>query len=163
MKYILFFLVCFFINTVTANNFDNYQNHISANRLIVFFQENISEQEKEATFRLTGIGKNYTNLPAPKLSICFTDNFPLAKKYLESLPQVKAVSFFLTDGKENYAGVLNTFFVKLKDKNFEPLLKNKLVQMQQSEAVRDKYIPNLYKIENHQAKTKNTIDGFEAV
>ncbi|HLP52820.1 MAG TPA: S8/S53 family peptidase [Chitinophagales bacterium] len=159
MKNILLLLLCF-VSTqfIHANNFNTYKTHIATDKLIVLFNDGVSAEEKAAIIRASGAVTGFTHLPWPALTICNTENMDGAKNYFTALPQVKFVSFFIADDNGHEAGVLNTFFVKLKDKNFEPMLREKLKQLNLGAPVADKYIPNLYKATNLKTTTQNTVD-----
>lgn len=157
MKYLILVVSLFLSHLLTANNFTDYKNHIASDRLILMFDKTVSAEQKAEILNSSGLVTHFVHLPSPSLTICFVSNFEEAQKFFSSVPTVIFVSFFITDGK-NYAGVLNNFFVKIKDKNFEPLLKEKLKQGNLGEAKPDKYIPNLYSIRNPKSKIQNTID-----
>lgn len=140
-----------------ANNND-YKNRIAKDRIILFFEKNISAERKAEIIHASGLVSDFTNLPTPALTICIVNDFEAAQKYFSNQAEIQSVSFFITDGQKHYAGVLNEFFVKLKDKNFEPLLKEKLQQENLGEAKADKYIPNLYMVINYQSSIINTIE-----
>lgn len=158
MKNILL-LVCLIASQVLcANSFTGYKNHIATDRLIVMFDAGVTTEQKETIIKATGTVSSFTHLPSPQLTICNTVDLDATQKYFASNSNVKFVSFFITDGKNHYAGVLNNFFIKLKDKNFEPLLREKLSQLGLDMATPDKYIPNLYLANNNKQLNKNTID-----
>jgi subtilisin family serine protease len=157
MKNSLLLFGIFAIYFATANGFTGYKNNIATDRLLVIFQPGTTAGQKAEIIKAAGTVTSFTHLPAPALTICHTSDFNAAQNYFSANPAVAFVSFFVTDGKGHYAGVLNDFFVKLKDKNFEPLLNEKLKQLQLGQAIPDKYTPNLYKIENT-GKAQNTID-----
>ncbi len=158
MKNVLLALAFFFSLNLSANSFTEYKEHIAKDRLLIIFDKTVSAERKAEIIQLSGLVTNFTHLPSPSLTICMTNNFEEAQKHFLAISGVTFVSFFITDGQNHYGGVLNDFFVKLKDKNFEPFLKEKLKQQNLGEATPDKYIPNLYKIRNQQSATRNTID-----
>ena len=157
MKYLILAAAVFVSQLLSANNFTDYKNHIAKDRLIVIFDKSISAERKAEIINSSALVTHFVHLPSPSLTICFVNNFEEAQKLFSAIPEVTFVSFFITDGK-NYAGVLDDFFVKIKDKNFEPLLKEKLKQENLREAKPDKYIPNLYSIRNSQSSIRNTVD-----
>ncbi len=156
MKHILLLLAFFPFVNLSANSFADYKQHIATDRLLIIFDKTVSVERKAEIIQQSGLVTGFVHLPSPALTICHTNNFEAAQKFFASTPEINFVSLFITDGDNHYAGVLNNFFVKLKDKNFEPLLKEKLKQQNLGEAVADKYIPNLYKIRN--SISQNTID-----
>ena len=159
MKNGLLVLAFFSFLNLSANSFTAYKEHLAKDRLLLIFDKNVSAERKAEIIQSSGVVTTFTHLPSPALTICMTNNFEEAQTFFSSVPEVTFVSFFITDGQDHYAGVLNNFFVKLKDKNFEPLLKEKLKQLNLGEATSDKYIPNLYKITNPNSKIQNTIDA----
>ncbi len=138
-----------------ANNYTDYTQHIAKDRLLLIFDKNVAAETKEGLIKASGLVTTYVNLPAPAVTICYTSNFEAAQKFFTGRAGVVFVSFFITDGLNNYAGVLNSFSVKLTDKNFEPLLREKLKQLNLAMPVADKYIPNLFKVSG---VANNTID-----
>ncbi len=146
-----------FIN-LSANSFTEYKEHIAKDRVLLIFDKNVSVDRKAEIIQSSGLVTAFAHLPSPSLTICFTNNFDAAKKFFSSVSEVNFVSFFITDGNNHFAGVLNQFLVKLKDKNFEPLLKEKLKQQYLGEAIPDKYIPNLYKISISKFLVSNTVE-----
>lgn len=148
MKYLLFAVSFCVVQILAASNFNNYQQHIAKDRLLVIFHPSVSAEKKAELIEASGVVTSSVNIPSPSLTICFVSNYDQAQKYFSALRnEVKFVSFFLTDGK-HYAGVLNQFFVKLRDKNFEPFLIETIKKLNLEQAVPDKYIPNLYLIRN---------------
>lgn len=143
--------------SAVANSFTDYKNHIAPDRLLVIFNQGVSAQHKAELLQSTGLISNFTHLPAPQVTICNTANRAQAEQALLALPEVKFVSFFIAEGKYS-AGVLDHFFVKLRDKNMEPLLQSKLEQLHLGTAVADKYIANLYSLSNTKASGLNTVD-----
>jgi len=158
MKHVLLFLSLIIAQSVHANNFTDYKNHIAKDRLLLIFDKEVSAQRKAEIIQSSGLVVSFTHLPSPSLTICITNNFDEARRYFSSISEINFVSFFITDGNDHYAGVLNEFFLKLKDKNFEPLLNEKLKQQNLGEAKADKYIPNLFKIRNPKSEIRNTIE-----
>jgi subtilisin family serine protease len=158
MKNILLFVCLVTSQLLWAQSFTTYKQHIATDRLLVIFNEGTTTEEKATIINQSGLVSGFAHLPSPHLTICSTTNFDAAQKYFATVPQVKFVSFFITDNKNHYAGVLNNFFVKLKDKNFEPLLREKLNRLGLPMATPDKYIPNLYKANNTKQLNSNTID-----
>ncbi len=146
-----------FTVSAVANSFTDYKNRIAADRMLVFFNDGISAQRKAEVLQSVATITNHTHLPAPQVTICNTTNRQQAEQALLALPEVKFVSFFITEGKYS-AGVLNHFFVKLRDKNMEPLLQAKLEQLHAGTAVPDKYIANLYSVYHTKATGLNTVD-----
>ncbi len=148
----------FFGATLSANNFEDYKNHIAADRLLIIFENNISTTDQDQIIKGSGLVTGFVHLPVPRLTICYTNHLEAAESFFTTHPGVKFVSFFITDGNDHYAGVLNDFFVKLTDKSFEAELQKKLRAADLGPAVKDAYIPNLYKVVNSQYKTRNTVD-----
>ncbi len=142
---------------IFANSFTDYQKHIAKDRFILIFEKNITAEQKAAIVNQSNLVTSFTHVPSPSLTICSTPDVESATKYFSLVPEIKFVSFFITDGK-HFGGVLNNFFVKLKDKNFEPMFRQKLLQQHLGEAVSDKYIPNLFKVQNLKALGINTVD-----
>ncbi|HWB62683.1 MAG TPA: S8 family peptidase [Chitinophagales bacterium] len=155
--YLLALTLCVY-SLSKANAFTDYKNHIAQDRVIVMFDKGLSGQDKAGIIKSSGLITGYGNLPSPALSICFTANVTGALDFLSHEPGVAFASFFITDGKGNYAGVLNDFFIKLTDKSFEPLLREELKQQGLGEPVADHYTPTLYHILNTQWRSKNTIE-----
>lgn len=139
-----------------ANSFIDYKSHIAPDRILLQFHKDVTTETRLKIIGTSNLVSSFYDVPTPKLSICMVSNFDEALKFFAKQPEVSFVSFFITDGK-HYAGVLNSCFVKLKDKNFEPLLKEKLQQLDLSAPVADKYIPNLYSIPNLKSSHINTI------
>ncbi len=123
----------------------NYKESIATDRLILVFKNNITAEEKNRLIESSGMIKTYTHLPSPKITVCFTDKFSEASELFSRMPEIAFVSFFIGDGNEHYAGVLNNFFVKLSDKNFEPFLRNELKRIGVESLISDKYVDGLYK------------------
>lgn len=146
-----------FTVSALANSFTDYKNRIAADRMLVFFNDGVSAQRKAEVLQSVATITNYTHLPAPQVTICNTTNRQQAEQALLTLPEVKFVSFFITEGKYS-AGVLNHFFVKLRDKNMEPLLQAKLEQLHAGTAVPDKYIANLYSVYHTKVTGLNTVE-----
>ncbi len=159
MKTIALFITGILFHTMAfANSFDDYQKHIAPDRLMLIFNKDVPVERQAEIIRSSGLVKNFGHLPSPSLTICFTDDVDAAQKSFITLPEIKFVSFFITDGENHYAGVLDDFFVKLADKNFESMLQEKLKQKNLGPAVPDTYIPNLYKVSNSKFTNRNTID-----
>ncbi|MFN8300183.1 MAG: S8 family peptidase [Chitinophagales bacterium] len=150
----LFISITFPIN---ANSFADYKTHIAPDRLLVIFKEGVSAERKAELLQNTGLVSNFTHLPNPHITICNTTNRQQAEAQLVALPEVQFVSFFITDGKYS-AGVLDHFFIKLRDKNMEPLMQGKLEQLHLGTAVADKYIANLYSLNNTKQSGLNTVE-----
>ena len=144
-------------NFIFANSFTDYKTRIAKDRFILIFEKNVTAEQKAAIINQSNFANSFTHIPAPTLTICFTNDVDSATKYFSSVPEIKFVSFFITDQK-HFGGVLDNFFVKLKDKNFEPLLRQKLQQQHLGEAVPDKYIPNLFRVQNFKTLHTNTVD-----
>lgn len=157
MKYLLLLVVLLCVQFSFANNFTEYKNHIAKERLLLQFGKNVSADAREEVIRSSGLASSFYHIPSPAVTICMVSDLDLAQKYFALKPEVELVSFFITDGK-NYAGVLNSYFVKITDKNFEPLLREKLRALNTGEPQPDKYIPNLYSISNLQSSYSNVID-----
>ncbi len=157
MRYFLAAIVLIVSQTLFADNFEDYRNHIAKDRLILFFQHTVSDAEKEAIIYSSGLVNHFVHIESPDLTICFVTGFDAAQKFFFSVPEVRFVSFFITDGK-NYAGVLDEFFVKLQGKTSELLLLEKLREVNLGVVNADKYIPDLYKISNSKFASNNTVD-----
>src|SRR5689334_8734406 len=125
MRNLLLTLLLFVSASVFPNSSSDYKNHIASDRLILIFDKTVSGERKAEIINASGMVNHFVHLPSPALTICFVNNLEQAQKYFSSIQEIKFVSFFITDGK-HHAGVLNDFFVKIKDKNFEPLLREKL-------------------------------------
>ncbi|MDB5281747.1 MAG: hypothetical protein JWO06_822 [Bacteroidota bacterium] len=158
MRYLFFAALLCISRLSSANNFDTYKEHIAQDRLLLIFNKGVTVEQKEQLIHASGLVSDFTHLPSPASTICFVSDVNKASNYFGASAQVAFVSFFITDAQNHYAGVLNDFFVKLKDKNFEPMLREKLKAYNLSEPKADTYIPNLYRIWNTQSKTKNTVD-----
>jgi subtilisin family serine protease len=157
MRYLLLAAVLFLSSHLFANKTGDYKSHIASDRLILIFDKTVSAERKAEIIESSGMVNHFAHLPSPALSICFVNDREAAQKYFSAIPEIKFVSFFITDG-QHYAGVLNDFFLKLKDKNFEPMLREKLKQQNLGEAKPDKYIPNLYSVINNRSSIINTLD-----
>lgn len=142
-----------------ANSFDEYKSHIAQDRLLILFDKEVSSEKKAEILQSSPLIISSYQLPSPAFTVCFIADFEAAKKYFTSLPEVQFVSFYLTDGS-NYAGVLDNFFVKLKDKALEPLFFEKIKQENLGGVKVDKYIPNLYQVQRKNSKTekRNTLE-----
>lgn len=159
MKNLLFILFAFAATPLFANNYTEYKNHTANDRLLVVFNNGVTEAEKNRELEQSGLVTSYTHLPAPALTVCMVNaaDYNNALAYFNANGKVKFVSFFITDGK-HYAGVLNRFFVKITDANFEPILKQKLEKNGLAKFEKDKYIPNLYLVQLQTSKGLNTIE-----
>jgi subtilisin family serine protease len=142
MKKFLPLVLSFLTSLLSASN-QNYTQHIAKDRFLLIFEKEVTAEQKNQLIEACGLVSSYTHLPTLLLTICFTNNYQESVQYFNALKQVKAISFFITDG-EHYAGVLNEFFVKITDENFEPLLIEKLKAKGISEYRKDKYVPNLF-------------------
>lgn len=158
MKKNLFIIQLFIGHFLLANNFVDYRQHIAQDRILLIFKSGISAEEKAEIINTSGMVTAFTHLPSPAITICMTNRVEDAQKFFQSSPDVNFVSFFITDGDNHYAGVLNDFFIKLKDKNFEPLLKEALKKQNLSQILPDPYIPNLYLVKCNSSASTNTID-----
>ncbi|MFN8287339.1 MAG: S8 family peptidase [Chitinophagales bacterium] len=147
-------LLCALTNTF-ANAFTEYKNHIAKDRVLLMFNEGLSAERKAELINASGVVNDFTHLPSPHVTICMVSDYEKAVQYFSSVQDVRFVSFFITDGK-HYAGVMDDYFVKLKDKSFEPLLKAKVEREHLGKAVADKYVPNLYHLQNN--KSVNTVE-----
>ncbi|MBS1612656.1 MAG: S8 family peptidase [Bacteroidetes bacterium] len=156
MKYFLPLLLVLLGTFVRANNFETYTQNIAADRLLLIFNSNISQAEKDELIKASGLVTATTHLPNPKLTICFVSNYNAAANYFASKDAVSFVSFFITDG-QHHAGVTNQFFVKLRDKNFEPQMKELMKAHNISQVKADKYVPNLYLL-TVSGKTDNVVN-----
>ena len=148
MKNLLFILFAFAATPLFANNYTEYKNHTANDRLLVVFNNGVTEAEKNRELEQSGLVTGYTHLPAPALTICMVNaaDYNNALAYFNANGKVRFVSFFITDGK-HYAGVLDRFFIKITDANFEPMLKQKLEKNGLAKFEKDKYIPNLYLVQ----------------
>lgn len=159
MKNYLLLILAFVANGLFANNYTDYKNHTANDRFLLVFNEGVTEADKNRELELSGMVNSYTHLPAPAVTICMinANNYEQALAYFRANSHVKFVSFFITDGK-HHAGVLNQFFVKITDGNFEPILKQKLEKNGLTKFQKDKYIPNLYLVQVTDLKNLNTIE-----
>jgi subtilisin family serine protease len=155
---ILLFFALIAASLSEAGTSDNYREHIATDRIIVIFDHTVSVADQETLIKNSGLVTDHLNVPHPRLTICYTRDIQAAQNYFKSLAEVSFVSFFITDGKGHYGGVLNDFFVKLIDKSFEPELQAALKANHLGIAVPDTYIPNLYKVVNTQYRVNNTIE-----
>lgn len=155
MKHLLPLLLVLLGTFARANNFETYTQHIATDRLLLVFESGLSNDAKDEIIKASGLVTATTHLPNPKLTICFVSNYSAAATYFTSKQAVKFVSFFITDG-QHHAGVTNQFFIKLRDKNFEPQLRDKMKANGISEVKADKYIPNLYLL-TVSGKTDNVV------
>ncbi len=153
------FTFLFFVATrvLLANSFTEYKSHIAKDRLLVIFEKNLSAERKTELIKQSNLVIDFTYIPSPALTVCLTNDVAAATSYFSNLQEVTFVSFFITDG-QHFGGVLNNFFVKIKDKNLEPLLRNKLATENLGELIPDKYISKLYKVQNSKNSGKNTVD-----
>jgi len=157
MKNLIAVLIILACLTAGAQNFEGYQNRIATDRLMLMFDKTVSAEQQDALIKQCTAVTNFSHIPSPALVICNVSNYTAANQFFSNAAGVKFVSFFITDGN-HYAGVLDGFFVKLTDKNFEPLMKEILQSQGITEVVPDKYIPNLYKVCNNNFKAHNTVD-----
>lgn len=155
----LLLLVFILLSAVQFSTAQDYTQHIATDRFILIFEKEVSVEQKNQLIEASGLISGYTHIPAPSLTICFTNDYKTATNYFASLKETKAVSFFLTDGK-HHAGVLNEFFVKITNQNFEPFLLEKLNANGLSSFRRDKYVPNLYLVQLLKTE-KNTLRWCE--
>jgi subtilisin family serine protease len=158
MKNLITVLITLACLTASAQNFEGYQNRIATDRVMLMFDKAVTIEQQDALIKQCSAVTNFSHIPTPALVICNVNNYAAANQFFSDAAGVKFVSFFITDGNKNYAGVLDGFFVKLADKNFEPLMKEMLKSQGISEVVPDKYIPNLYKVRNNNFKAHNTVD-----
>lgn len=156
MKKLLLLLLLAAQQVFAANAYDDYQQHIAQDRLLLIFEKDVAANQKDELLRECTAIQSFTHLPTPQVTVCMVRDFALAQHWAASKKEVALVSFFITDG-QHYAGVLNKLFVKLKHAHFEPLLRQRLQQLNLGEAKPDKYINNLYHLENLPAKY-NTIE-----
>lgn len=159
MKHILPLLLVLLSTVTRANNFETYTQHIASDRLLLIFNAEVTNEEKDALIKASGLVAATTHLPNPKLTICFVSDYNAAAQYFASKEAVKFVSYFITDG-QHHAGVTNQFFVKLRNKNFEPQMLAIMKANGISEIKPDKYIPNLYLL-TAGGKTQNIISLCE--
>ena len=159
MKHFLPLLLVLLSTIARANNFETYTQHIAADRLLVIFNTNISTEAKDELIKASGLVTATTHLPNPKITICFVSDYTAAANYFAGKEEVKFVSFFITDGK-HHAGVTQQFFVKLRDKNFEPQMQALAKANGISEVKTDKYVPNLYLL-TASGKTHNVVSLCE--
>lgn len=155
LKFTLLFLVA--CQILFANSFTDYKINIAKDRVLLIFERNLSAERKAEIIQQSNLVNSFNHIPSPAVTVCFTNDVAAVSSYFSAVPEVRFVSIFITDGK-NVAGVLDNFFVKIKDKNFEPLLRQKLNEKHLGELTPDKYIPNLYKIQNPKTSNQNTID-----
>lgn len=158
MKKTLLIVQLFVGQLLLANNFTGYRQHIAQDRILLLFNSGVTAEQKAEIIRSSGIVTSFTHLPSPALTICMTSHIEEAQKFFKASADVNFVSFFITDGNNHYAGVLNNFFVKLKDKNFEPLFREVLKKQNLSQPQPDSYIPNLFTVQCNSSASANTID-----
>lgn len=156
-NYLLFAFVLISFVSPARDNYADYPKHTANDRLLLIFTPGTSAERKAAIIEASHVVTSFTHLPSPALTICFTHDRGAASAYFETVPEVQFVSFFITDGK-HYAGVLNKFFIKITDKNFEPLLREKLKQTHLTHYHTDRYIPNLYQVNIPANSKENTIE-----
>ena len=142
IKHLLSALALLLSTLLFAQNFETYPQHIAPNRMLLQFSQGVSTARQTQLINQSGLVTSYYQVPSPSLVVCTTPNALSAIKYFQTLPEVEAASFFITNGT-HYAGVLNTFFVKLTHPNFEPLFNARLKQLGFNDPVADKYIPGL--------------------
>ncbi len=157
MKRLLLAGMLAFSCSISYGQTSDYKQHLSPHRLLVFFEPNLSVAQQADLIKSSGLVSAFTQLPAPTVTICETDHFAEAHRYLNNQPEVKGVSFFIANGK-HMAGVLDNFFVKISGPQFKTQLQEKLAALHLPPAVADTYIPNLYKVNNTQLKQINTIE-----
>lgn len=159
MKHFILFAFLLAAFTTQANIFSTYQQHIATDRVLVKFNDKLSPAAKQDIIKASGLVTASAHINA-SLTVCLVSNYQAAQQYFAAREEVTFVSFFITDGK-HHAGVQDGFFVKLKDKNFEPQLRTMVKDLGIAEVKADKYIANLYLL--HVAgKTENTISVCEA-
>lgn len=156
-KFLLLVFVLF--SAVLFSTAQNYTQHTATDRFLLIFEKEVSAEQKSQLIEASGLVTGYTHIPAPSLTICFTGNYQVATNYFASLKEIKAVSFFITDGKY-HAGVLNEMFIKINDENFEPFLLEKLKANGLTSFRPDKYVPNLYLVQLPKTD-KNTLQWCE--
>ncbi len=156
-NYLLFTFVFISFASTASDNYSNYPKHTATDRLLLIFKPGVSPERKEEIIEASHLVTSFTPLPSPALTICFTNDRKAANAYFEKVTEVQFVSFFITDG-QHYAGVLNKFFVKITDKNFEPFLMEKLKHNHLNHFFPDRYIPNLYQVIVPANSKENTIE-----
>ncbi len=157
MNRILLALMLVFCTGMANSQTADYKNHIAPNRLLLFFKPGISPEQKAAVIIASEKVISFTHLPTPAVTICEIENYEDAARFFNTRSEVKGVSFFIANGK-HMAGVLDHFFVKISDCNFLPLLQERLAALQLPMPVADKYIPNLFKVENTQLNRTGTVE-----
>ena len=151
-------LICLLtIVSVYAQSYDDYQKNIAKNRLLLTFTAGTTAEQKQAIISNCSAVQSFLHVPFPAVTICEVTDKALAEKYFAEQPSISQVSFFMTDHQGHYAGVLDNFFVKLKDDNFKPMLQEKVRQLGLSLPQADAYIPRLYKLTLPTNSKLNTI------
>lgn len=158
MKNLLVLLSILTSQLVWANSPTDYKKNIAGDRLLLVFEPGVTAARKAEIIEASGLVTSFTHLPSPALTICFTTNYNAAQKVFSTSSEIKFASFFITDNAGHYARVLSQLFIKLKDNNLQPLLNEYLKTHHLGLAVADKYVPGLYKAENLNWKTENTVD-----
>ncbi len=158
MKNLLVLLSILTSQLIWANSPTDYKKNIAGDRLLLVFEPGVTAARKAEIIEASGLVTSFTHLPSPALTICFTTNYNAAQKVFSTSSEIKFASFFITDNAGHYAGVLSQLFIKLKDNNLQPLLNEYLKTHHLGLAVADKYVPGLYKAENLNWKTENTVD-----
>lgn len=141
-----------------AGSPSDYKNNIANDRLILVFEPGTTAAQKAEIIQACGLVTSFVHLPSPAVTICFTTNNAAAQQFFSASSRVHFVSFFITDNKSHYAGVLNRFFIKLKDNNLLPLLNEYLKARHLGNAAAHKYITGLYTAENLNWKALNTVE-----
>lgn len=148
MKQILFLIYIALLTTVSvsAQSYQNYKENIADNRLLLRFKQGTTAEQKQKILTDCAELKSFVHVPFPAVTICEVGNRTLAENCFFHQPEVEQISFFMTNHQGQYAGLLNEFFVKLKNKNFKPMLYDKARQLGLSTPQADAYIPDLYKL-----------------
>jgi len=143
--------------SVFAQSYQNYEKNIAVNRVLVTFKDGLALEQKHAVLRASGMVQSFFHVPFPSVTVCDVADRSAAEAYLSKQDEVERVAVFMTDHQGNYAGVLNSFFVKLKHENFKPMLDETTRKLGLPEATKDAYIPGLYKITLSKTNQEQTL------
>jgi subtilisin family serine protease len=159
MKKILLLAVCILPLLLFANG--DYKQNISPEKILLVFKPGTTAQQKQEIIKGCSFAGEFSHLPTPAVSICLVSDREKAEAYFLSSSQVSFVSFFITDGNENEAGVLDEFFVKLRDNSFLPQMQNKLNRIGLYSIKKDEYMANRYVVKTDKATLYNTVELAE--
>ena len=88
MRYLLFALLLFFSQFISAGNFTDYRDHVAKDRVLIIFDNGVSAERKEQIINSSGIVTSFTHLPSPALTICFTPDADKASRFFSAIPEV---------------------------------------------------------------------------